>query len=51
VTTSDQLLAPSSSPLSRLFAAICHNKYYVFIMAARVCESIAIMVQPKAAGI
>src|SRR5713226_7223633 len=25
VTTSDQLLAPSSSPLSRLFAAICHN--------------------------
>ena len=25
VTTSDQLLAPSSSPLSRLFAAVCHN--------------------------
>ncbi len=25
VATSDQLLAPSSSPLSRLFAAICHN--------------------------
>jgi hypothetical protein len=25
VTTSDQPLAPFSSPLSRLFAAICHN--------------------------
>src|ERR1700757_739730 len=36
VTTSDQLLAPSSSPLSRLFAAICHNYYYVFMTAAHV---------------
>ena len=25
VTTSDQLLAPSSSPLSGLLAALCHN--------------------------
>src|SRR6266481_7176804 len=31
VTTSDQLLAPSSSPLSRHFAPICHNWYYVFM--------------------
>src|SRR5712691_1037054 len=31
VTTSDQLLAPSSSPLSRLFAAISHNSYCVFM--------------------
>jgi hypothetical protein len=32
-------------------AMICHNKYYVFMTAAHVCESIAIMVQSKAAGI
>jgi hypothetical protein len=51
VTTSDQLLAPSSSPLSRLFAAICHNYYYVFMTAAHVHDSIAIMVQSKAPGI
>jgi hypothetical protein len=51
VTTSDQLLAPSSSPLSRLFAAICHNLYYVFMTAAHVSASIAIMVQSKAPGI
>jgi len=30
VATSDQLLAPSSSSLSRRFAAVCRNSYYAF---------------------
>ena len=34
VSTADQLLAPSLSPLSSRFATICHNYYYVFMTAA-----------------
>jgi hypothetical protein len=51
VTTSDQLLAPSSSPLSRLFAAISHNSCYVFMTAEHLWAHIAIMIQPNAPGI
>jgi hypothetical protein len=34
VINGDKPLAPSSSPLSRPFAPICHNLYYVFMTAA-----------------
>src|SRR5229473_7019827 len=33
VTKADKPLPPSSSPLSRLFAPICHTSYYVFMTA------------------
>jgi hypothetical protein len=49
VTTSDQPLAPFSSGLSRLFAAICHNQYYVFMTAGHACVSVAIMIQRNVA--
>jgi hypothetical protein len=51
VATSDQLLTPSSSPLSRLFAPICHNWYYVFMTADHVYANTATMLQPNAPGI
>src|SRR6202007_149145 len=47
VTTSDQLLAPSSSPLSRLFAMICHNKNYDFMTASHFWQSLADIAQSK----
>jgi hypothetical protein len=31
VTNGDKLVTPFSSPLSRGFAAICHNQYYIFV--------------------
>ena len=35
VSSADQLLAPSLSPLSSRFATICHNYNYDFMTAAR----------------
>src|SRR6267142_1399108 len=50
VTTSDQLLAPSSSPLSRFFAAICHNYYYVSMTGENEVFDQCILIQPSDVG-